>query len=107
MADDSEWEGLLNLARDHALAYRRSLSLRRVAPSASTEGVQQVLDTMERLPIDGCSAVQVLNELVEVATPGVTAMSGPRFFGWVTGGTLPAAVGADWLTSIWDQNAGP
>jgi glutamate/tyrosine decarboxylase-like PLP-dependent enzyme len=62
---------------------------------------------MDRLPLDGCSAEQVLNELVELATPGVTAMSGPRFFGWVTGGTLPAAVGADWLTSIWDQNAGP
>jgi len=107
MADDSEWEILLALARDHALAYRRSLSTRRVAPSATTEALQYVLDRMDRLPIDGCSAVQALNELIEVATPGVTAMSGPRFFGWVTGGTLSAAVGADWLTSIWDQNAGP
>jgi glutamate/tyrosine decarboxylase-like PLP-dependent enzyme len=61
---------------------------------------------MHVLPEDGCSAQQVLNEMVEMATPGLTAMSGPRFFGWVTGGSLPAAVGADWLTSIWDQNAG-
>jgi glutamate/tyrosine decarboxylase-like PLP-dependent enzyme len=106
MADDCDWEGLLSLARDHALAYRRSLPTRRVAPSATTEDVQRALDRMETLPVEGCSAEQVLNELVEWAAPGLTAMSGPRFFGWVTGGTLPAALGADWLTSIWDQNAG-
>jgi glutamate/tyrosine decarboxylase-like PLP-dependent enzyme len=34
------------------------------------------------------------------------AMSGPRFFGFVIGGSLPVAVAADWLTSSWDQNAG-
>jgi len=107
MADDFEWERVLSLARDHALAYRRSLPTRPVAPSVTTEVVQRVLERLDRLPADGCSAEQVLNELVEVASPGVTAMSGPRFFGWVTGGSLPAAVGADWLTSIWDQNAGP
>jgi glutamate/tyrosine decarboxylase-like PLP-dependent enzyme len=107
MADEFEWERLLDLARDHALAYRRSLPTRRVAASATTESMQRALEGMDRLPEDGCSAEQVLNEIVELATPGVTAMSGPRFFGWVTGGTLAAAVGADWLTSIWDQNAGP
>jgi glutamate/tyrosine decarboxylase-like PLP-dependent enzyme len=107
MADDFEWERLLTAARDHALAYRRSLSTRQAAPSATTEALQRVLDRMDRLPDDGCSAERVLNEIVEVADPGLGAMSGPRFFGWVTGGTLPAAVGADWLTSIWHQNAGP
>src|SRR5262249_56744167 len=91
MADDCDWEGLLSLARDHALAYRRALPTRRVAPSVTTEAVQRRLDRMDRLPADGCSAQQVLNEMVEVATPGLTAMSGPRFFGWVTGGSLPAA----------------
>jgi glutamate/tyrosine decarboxylase-like PLP-dependent enzyme len=107
MADDLEWERLLTLARDQALAYRRSLPTRRVAPSATTEDLQRILDALGPMPVDGCAAVDVLNEMIEVATPGVTAMSGPRFFGWVTGGTLAAAVAADWLTSIWDQNAGP
>ncbi|HET9954366.1 MAG TPA: pyridoxal-dependent decarboxylase, partial [Polyangiaceae bacterium] len=46
-------------------------------------------------------------ELVEWAEPGLASMASPRFFGWVTGGSLPAAVAADWLTSAWDQNAGP
>src|SRR5262245_38073215 len=99
MTDERDWEGLLALARDHALAYRRALPARRVAPSATTEVMQHALDGMARLPVDGCPAEQVLNEMVEVATPGLAAMSGPRFFGWVTGGSLPAAVGADWLTS--------
>jgi glutamate/tyrosine decarboxylase-like PLP-dependent enzyme len=107
MADDLEWERLLTMARDHAVAYRRSLPTRRVAPSMTTEALQLVLDKMHQMPFEGCAAEHVLNELVELAMPGVTAMSGPRFFGWVTGGTLPAAVAADWLTSIWDQNAGP
>jgi glutamate/tyrosine decarboxylase-like PLP-dependent enzyme len=107
MADEFDWDGLLSLARDHALAYRRSLPTRPVAPAATIESVQRVLDAMEHLPVEGRSAEQVLNELVEVATPGVSSMAGPRFFGWVTGGSLPAAVAADWLTSIWDQNAGP
>ncbi|MET0594599.1 MAG: pyridoxal-dependent decarboxylase, partial [Polyangiaceae bacterium] len=90
-----------------ALAYRRSLSTRQVAPSATTDDIARVLDAIGPLPADGCPAEQVIDELVDIASPGLTAMSGPRFFGWVTGGTLPAAVASDWLTSIWDQNAGP
>jgi glutamate/tyrosine decarboxylase-like PLP-dependent enzyme len=107
MADEFDWERLLTLARDHALAYRRSLRTARVAPSATTGEMARLLDTMPCLPVDGCSAERVLNELVELAAPGLAATSGPRFFGWVTGGTLPASVAADWLTAIWDQNAGP
>jgi glutamate/tyrosine decarboxylase-like PLP-dependent enzyme len=107
MSDDLEWEKLLTLARDHALRYRRSLATRDVASSTTTEEMRRALDRMGRLPLDGCSPVQALNELVELASRGITAMSGSRFFGWVTGGTLAAAVGADWMTSMWDQNAGP
>src|SRR6185295_8114157 len=59
------------------------------------------------IPEAGLPAAQVLEELVQLAAPGLTAMSGPRFFGWVTGGTLASALAADWLTATWDQNAGP
>ncbi len=54
----------------------------------------------------GADPLAVIDELVAGAEPGVVAMPSPRFFGWVIGGVLPAALGADWLTSLWDQNAG-
>jgi glutamate/tyrosine decarboxylase-like PLP-dependent enzyme len=59
-------------------------------------------------PLDeqGVPAIDVIERLAEAADPGLVAMAGPRFFGFVIGGSLPAALAADWLTSTWDQNAG-
>lgn len=54
-------------------------------------------------PSDPAAVVDLLAESIE---PGLMAMPSGRFFGWVIGGTLPAALGADWLTSAWDQNSG-
>ena len=51
-------------------------------------------------------ASDVIDELVERSTPGLRAMTGPRFFGWVIGASHPVGVAADWLTSAWGQNAG-
>lgn len=57
------------------------------------------------LPDDGQDSRDVVAALARDAEPGLVASAGPRYFGFVTGGALPAAVGADWLTSAWDQNA--
>jgi glutamate/tyrosine decarboxylase-like PLP-dependent enzyme len=54
----------------------------------------------------GVDAAQVIEDLVRGVEGGIITSSGPRFFGWVIGGSLPAALAADWLTSTWDQNAG-
>ena len=58
------------------------------------------------LPEAGEDPVAVVEALAAAAEPGLVASAGPRYFGFVTGGSLPAALGADWLTSAWDQNAG-
>ncbi len=58
-----------------------------------------------RCPTEGVAPEQVVEELARDATPGLVASPGPRYFGFVTGGALPAALGADWLASAWDQNA--
>src|SRR5438045_6823723 len=58
------------------------------------------------LPEQGEPAARVVEELARKADPGIVASGGPRFFGFVIGGSVPAALAADWLTSAWDQNAG-
>ena len=58
------------------------------------------------IPLEGDDSLNVIEHLSKVADKGVVATAGPRYFGFVVGGSLPAAVAADWLTTIWDQNAG-
>ncbi len=57
------------------------------------------------LPDGPSAASDVVDLLAALAEPGLMAFGSGRFFGWVIGGTLPAALAADWLVSAWDQNA--
>jgi len=57
------------------------------------------------LPEAGVAPEQVIDDLVHDLDGGVVASPGPRYFGFVTGGALPAALAADWLAGAWDQNA--
>ena len=97
-------EELLKRALELALAYRRTLGDRRPAASASAESVRDAL----AMPLGdaGVAEETVLAELCAAVEPGIVANAGPRWLGFVTGGSLPIAVAADWLTSAWDQNAG-
>jgi len=87
-----------------SLAFLDGLPTRPVNARADVDEVAAALGGP--LPARGADPLAVIEELVTGAEPGVVAMPSPRFFGWVIGGVLPAALGADWLTSLWDQNAG-
>ena len=58
-----------------------------------------------RLQQGSIDAAAVIDELADAVEPGLMSMGSGRFFGWVTGGTLPSALAADWLVAAWDQNA--
>lgn len=95
---------VMQRAYEHAISYLDSLPERRVGPDVTVEQLRRALGGP--LPIGGMDATTVIDELVRDADPGVMGTAGPRFFGFVIGGSLPAALAADWLTSTWDQNAG-
>ena len=81
-----------------------SLDDRPVYPSATFVELVRVLGGP--LNEEGIDPEQVISELADRVDAGLVATPGPRYFGFVTGGSVPAAVAADWLTSAWDQNAG-
>jgi glutamate/tyrosine decarboxylase-like PLP-dependent enzyme len=58
------------------------------------------------LPEAGLAPEAAVQMLAERAEPGLVGSAGPRYFGFVIGGSLPASMGADWLTAAWDQNGG-
>src|ERR1035438_9456919 len=100
---DQQYRGSLDAAARHALAYLTSLDDRPVAARASLAEIRERLG--KPLADEGVDPAQVIDELVRDAEGGLHATSGGRFFAWVIGGTLPAALAADWLTAAWDQNA--
>jgi glutamate/tyrosine decarboxylase-like PLP-dependent enzyme len=78
-----------------------------IAQSRGTVGPREMFEVFrEPLPETESDPGKVIDLLVGRAEPGLRAMTGPRFFGWVIGGSHPVGVAADWLTSAWGQNAG-
>jgi glutamate/tyrosine decarboxylase-like PLP-dependent enzyme len=97
-------ESLLARAADHASAYLRELPDRRTGAPASGADLRQMLGGA--LPEAGGDPQALIDLLGEAGRVGTVATQGPRYFGFVVGGSLPVATAADWLVSAWDQNAG-
>lgn len=95
---------LLHRAADLASDYLNSLESTSVATTASLAELRARF--ARTLDDAGTDPRTILEELVHAAEGGILGSPGGRFFGWVIGGTLPASLAADWLTSTWDQNAG-
>jgi glutamate/tyrosine decarboxylase-like PLP-dependent enzyme len=95
---------LLEDAASRGIRYLEELSARGVFPPASA------LQRLEKLggpvPTEPRDCADVLALLDEVGSPATVATAGPRYFGFVTGGALPATVAANWLAGAWDQCAG-
>jgi glutamate/tyrosine decarboxylase-like PLP-dependent enzyme len=100
----NETRELLRRTAELAADYLDTLGERPVFPDVTPEQLRRTLGGP--LPDAPLPAEQVVDELVAAAEPGVVAMGSGRYFGFVIGGGLPAALAADWLTSAWDQNAG-
>lgn len=97
-------DDLLTRAHEHARRFLDALPERHVGAHASRDELFGELSVP--LSESGDDPGAVLDSLSRAAERGAVATAGPRYFGFVIGGSLPVALAADWLTSAWDQNAG-
>jgi glutamate/tyrosine decarboxylase-like PLP-dependent enzyme len=95
---------LLHRTAELAIDFIHSLPERPVRVDHDVEALRQKL--VLPLSEEAEDPISVIEALARDSDPGIVSMAGPRYFGFVIGGSLPAAVAADWLTSTWDQNAG-
>ena len=103
MDANDRMRGLLESTAERAIRYLEGLPSRAVAPTQDAVAALKAL----RVPMpDGpTSPESVLETLDVLGSPATMAMAGPRFFGFVVGGSLPAALAAGWLAGAWDQNS--
>ena len=101
MSDERE---LLRRTAELAGDFLETLDERPIWPRAKIGELREMLGGP--LPDGPSDPLEVVEALVRAAEPGVVGIPSGRYFGFVIGGALPAALAADWLTSTWDQNAG-
>ncbi|HEY4434330.1 MAG TPA: pyridoxal-dependent decarboxylase, partial [Candidatus Cybelea sp.] len=94
---------LLERAARHAARYLAEIGERHAGALIGGAELRRMLG--RAVPETGHDPAVVIDELARAGREGTTASQGPRYFGFVTGGSVPAATAADWLTSAWDQNA--
>jgi glutamate/tyrosine decarboxylase-like PLP-dependent enzyme len=97
------YERVLEVAGERARRYLAEVEDRPVREEASPDELRKALGG--KLPEKGEDPATVVEHLADAAEPGLIALGSPRYFGFVIGGTLPAALGADWLAGAWDQIA--
>jgi glutamate/tyrosine decarboxylase-like PLP-dependent enzyme len=102
MTDDLR--SLFGRAVEHAARYRDAVPTAPARPALDYPAMRERLNAPT--PETGTEAATIIDELAELAEPGLMPTVGPRFFAWVMGASHPAGVAADMLVSAWGQNAG-
>ena len=100
MSNDTK---IMRDAAERGVRYRETLGDRAVAPSEGAIAAVGGFD--EALSEQGRDDAETLAMLDDIGSPASLAMAGPRFFGFVIGGSLPVTVAANWLATAWDQNS--
>src|SRR5437899_12656833 len=98
----SKSEDVLSLAADKARSYVRGAGERRVVPSEAA--VIALAELHEPFPLSPCDPMAVIKRLDEIGSAATVATTGGRYFGFVNGGMVPAALAANWLAGAWNQN---
>ncbi len=101
---EPDWEGPLGEAYARAMTYLQDLPVRRVGASTTADELRARLGG--ELPEAPTNAQDVVESLATNVEGGLLATGSGRFFGFVIGGAAPASLAADWLATVWDQNAG-
>ncbi|WP_421945161.1 pyridoxal phosphate-dependent decarboxylase family protein [Pedobacter sp.] len=95
--DNENLDQILNAVKEQGIDY-----LNKVDSRLTSTQIQAEIDN--RLNVEGLGSIEALNEFNDRFEPLIVASSGPRYWGFVTGGTTPAAIAGDWLASVYDQN---
>jgi glutamate/tyrosine decarboxylase-like PLP-dependent enzyme len=98
-----DMDELANRAVAHACAYLGSVRERTVKATLTGDKLRELLGGP--VPDRGEDPIRVIDTIAEAGRTGTVASQGPRYFGFVIGGSIPAAIVTDWLVSAWDQNA--
>jgi glutamate/tyrosine decarboxylase-like PLP-dependent enzyme len=99
----SDRKKLLEDTARRSIAYREAIEGRHVAPDS--QAIADLDAFREALPEQGASDRDTIALLDKLGSPAAVAMTGPRYFGFVIGGSMPVTLAANWLVSAWDQNA--
>lgn len=101
---NEEQKKALALAFNEAIKYRQEVGKQSPVPRARADDLRKAFGG--GVPEKGRAGEVVIRELAEKAAPGLLGLNSPKFFAWVMGPSHPIGVAADWLTSMWGQNAG-